>query len=59
MRKDAERFADAIRATIADDMLRYIASFIGAVDQFVDSTDVLEYPERCRRIGAIYAPRSS
>ena len=46
----AERFADAIRQTITDEMLRNTASFIGGIDQFVDSTDVLSHPERIARL---------
>jgi len=39
-----ERFAEAIRETITDDAIKQIAErpLIGAVDQFSDSTDILE-----------------
>ncbi len=50
----AERFAEAIRATITDDMLRDTACFIGGVDQFVDSTDVLSSSVRCQQLRALY-----
>ncbi len=50
----AERFAAAIRATIADEMLRDAASFIGGIDQWVDSTDVLSHPERIARLRTVY-----
>jgi hypothetical protein len=30
----------------------------GAIDQFVDSTDVLSYPQRFRELGNIYASRA-
>jgi len=51
----AERFADAIRATIADDMLREVASFTGGIDQWVDSTDVVSHPEWIARLRALFA----
>ena len=50
----AERFADAIRRTIADAMLRDTASFIGGVDQWADSTDILSLPHRCRELRRLY-----
>jgi len=30
----------------------------GAIDEFVDSTDVLSYPQRFRELGNIYASRA-
>jgi len=50
------RFADACFERVTDEWLRSLPP-IGAIDQFVDSTDVLSYPERARRQGAaIYEP---
>ncbi|MFC4110089.1 DUF4037 domain-containing protein [Micromonospora zhanjiangensis] len=43
----ADRFAAALRAAITDPALRQRPP-VGAVDQFVDSTDVLAYTERFR-----------
>jgi hypothetical protein len=51
---DADRFVTACLAALAD---RALASFqpIGAIDQFVDSTDVLGYRRHlCRQIGRVY-----
>jgi hypothetical protein len=51
---DADRFADACLAAMAD---RSLASLplIGAIDQFVDSTDVLGFrPSLCREVGHVY-----
>jgi hypothetical protein len=51
---DADRFANACLEAMAD---RALAAFqpIGAIDQFVDSTDVLGFrPALCRRIGGVY-----
>lgn len=49
-----ERFAEAIRATIADEMLRDVASYTGSIDQFVDSTDVASHADWRRRLRALY-----
>ena len=49
----AERFAAALAAAIRDDELRRhidIAGLVGAVDQFVDCTDILERAETCYRL---------
>ena len=51
---DADRFFRACLAAIAD---RDLASLppIGAIDQFVDSTDVLGFrPRLCRQVGRVY-----
>ncbi len=50
----AERFAAAIRQTIADAVLREVASYIGGIDQFVDSTDVTTHPDRVARLRSLY-----
>jgi len=53
----AERFAEAIRATISDDMLRDTVSSIGAVDQFVDSTDVLSHPDHVAHLRSLFTEK--
>jgi hypothetical protein len=50
----AERFADACTATVADPALRDLP-LVGAVDQAVDSVDLLTAPQRWRRLAALYA----
>ncbi len=50
----AERFAAAIRETIVDEMLCEVASYTGAVDQWVDSTDVVSHPDRIARLRSLY-----
>lgn len=50
----ADHFAAALCAAIADEEIRHIAGDYGAVDQFVDCTDVTMRPELCRRLGALY-----
>jgi hypothetical protein len=49
----ADRFADACLATVTEPALRDLPP-IGAVDQVVDSVDVLSSPEQRRRLAALY-----
>jgi hypothetical protein len=49
----ADRFVDACLAQVSDPLLRRLP-LVGSVDQFVDSTDVLSDPVRCRRLASIY-----
>ncbi len=46
---DADRFTDACRARVEDPAPRDLP-LVGSVDQFVDSTDVLNAPTRARRL---------
>jgi uncharacterized protein DUF4037 len=46
------RFVDACLAEVSDPWLRALP-LIGAIDQIVDSTDVLSNPALCRRLGAV------
>jgi len=46
----AGRFAEALYAEIESEEVRALPMHLGAVDQFVDSTDALNYPERFRGI---------
>lgn len=50
----ADRFADACFATVTDPALRGLPP-VGAIDQVVDSTDVLESPALYRRLAGLYA----
>ena len=49
------RFADAIYRAIVDEDVRRLPPYLGSVDQFVDSTDVLERDARLARLRAMYA----
>jgi hypothetical protein len=49
----ADRFTDACRARVEDPALLELP-MVGSVDQFVDSTDVLNAPTRARRLRALY-----
>lgn len=49
----ADRFVEQIRAAIQETELRDLPP-VGSVNQFVDSTDILEWPERCRRLATTY-----
>ncbi|MBN1642218.1 MAG: DUF4037 domain-containing protein [Anaerolineae bacterium] len=51
---DADRFARALRAAIVDPAVRALPAHVGSVDQFVDSTDVLDHLGHMRRLRAIY-----
>jgi len=44
----ARRFAEALTSTIADPELRALP-LVGAIDQYVDATDVTSSPDRCYR----------
>ncbi|MBN1656855.1 MAG: DUF4037 domain-containing protein [Anaerolineae bacterium] len=46
----ADRFVDAIRAEIESDEVLALPTHLGSVDQFVDSTDALEYVRRFRTV---------
>lgn len=48
------KFAKEIREKIKDKEIRKIKFNIGAVDQFSDSTDVLENPELCKKLKSIF-----
>jgi len=52
----ADRFSQAMLATVTDPELRALP-LVGAVDQAVDSTDVLSSPARCRRLAGLYTDR--
>jgi hypothetical protein len=50
----AGRFAEALRAAIADPEALALPPHLGSVDQWVDSTDVLAYPKVYRRLRLVY-----
>ncbi|MCL2395810.1 MAG: DUF4037 domain-containing protein [Acidimicrobiaceae bacterium] len=49
----ADRFVDACLARVDDPVLRQLP-LVGSVDQLADSTDLLSYPDRARRLLALY-----
>jgi hypothetical protein len=51
----AERFTGAWLEAVQDPWLRGLP-LVGAVDQLVDSVAVLESPQLCRRVAAVYGP---
>ena len=55
---EADRFADACRSQITDPRLRALP-LVGSVDQFVDGTDVLDAPDRARRLRALFSDSST
>jgi len=46
----ADRFAEAIQAAIESEEVRALPPYVGAVGQFVDSTDALKHTEQLRGI---------
>ncbi len=51
---DADRFVEALRAAITSEEVRRLPPHIGSVDQFVDSTDVLDNDGRFAQLRALY-----
>ncbi|MBI1276706.1 MAG: DUF4037 domain-containing protein [Anaerolineaceae bacterium] len=49
-----EQFADAIKAVIRDETVKQIPVDIGSIDQFSDSTDLIEHTELRVRIKSLY-----
>jgi hypothetical protein len=54
----SERFARACFERVRDPWLRSLTP-IGAIDQWVDSTDVLSYPPRTRMTALVYEPEET
>jgi hypothetical protein len=50
----ADRFANALLSAVQSEELRRIPVRMGAIDQFIDSTDVIEHPETYRKVLAMY-----
>ena len=50
----ADDFAEAIYETIQDEDVLLLPKYLGAIDQFVDSTDVLSKPRRYPKIRHMY-----
>ena len=50
----ADDFAEAIYATIQDEEVLLLSKFLGGVDQFVSSTDVLSKPDRYPKLRNMY-----
>ena len=51
----ADRFVAACLAAVDDPDLRRLP-LVGSVDQIADSTDLLSYPELCRRLTGLLSP---
>ncbi|MHA1136145.1 MAG: DUF4037 domain-containing protein [Candidatus Thorarchaeota archaeon] len=50
----ADKFAEAIHAKIEDDEVKQLPKYLGGIDQYVDSTEVLSYTEKFRRFWSMY-----
>jgi hypothetical protein len=51
----ADDFAEAIYSTIQDEEVLSLSKFLGGVDQFVSSTDILSKPERYPKLRSMFA----
>jgi hypothetical protein len=49
-----ERFAKAIKQEIKDPKIKRIKTNVGSIDQFTDSTDVVENLGLCKKLRAVY-----
>jgi hypothetical protein len=52
----AEMFAEAIQASITDEEVKRLPPYIGSVNQFVESTDLLESVPLSKQLRAVYHP---
>jgi hypothetical protein len=52
----AEMFAEAIQASITDEEVKRLPPYIGSVNQFVDSTDLLESVPLSKQLRTVYHP---
>ena len=50
----AQKFADAIHAKIVDEEVKELPKYLGGIDQYVDSTDILSYTNKFRRFWSMY-----
>jgi len=50
----AEDFAEVIYSQIKDDKVKSLPKWLGSVDQFSDSTDVLAYQDKLRKLRILY-----
>lgn len=50
----SESFVEALRAAIQSPEVRNLPPYVGGVDQYVDSTDILDVPTRSRALGVLY-----
>jgi len=50
----ADRFANALLSAVQSEELRRIPVRMGAIDQFIDSTDFIEHSETYRKVLALY-----
>ena len=50
----ADKFADAIHDKIEDEEVKQLPKYLGGINQYVDSTEVLSYTEKFRRFWSMY-----
>lgn len=50
----ADHFVDALYAKIGDEEVKELPKYLGGINQYVDSTDVLSYTDKFRRFWSMY-----
>ena len=50
----AMAFAEALMKTVRDPRVKALPAYAGSVDTFSDCTDVMDRPDLCRKLRAIY-----
>ncbi|MFW9786616.1 MAG: DUF4037 domain-containing protein [Candidatus Thorarchaeota archaeon] len=50
----ADKFADALYTEIKNEEVKQLPKFLGGINQYVDSTDVLSYTDKFRRFWSMY-----
>lgn len=51
---DADKYAESILEKIKDEEVRKLPEYLGGIDQYVDSTDILGYTNKFRRFWSMY-----
>jgi hypothetical protein len=51
----ADRFVDALHSAIHSEVVKALPKHIGAIGQFIDSTDILDSIDTIKRLMAIHA----
>jgi hypothetical protein len=50
----ADDYAETIQNEIKDEEVKILPPYLGGIDQYVDSTDVLAYTKKFRRFWSMY-----
>jgi len=50
----SDKFASEILSVIGSEELKKLPQFLGSIDQYIDSTDILAYANKYRRCWSMY-----